>query len=84
MESTPPDNAEQRDAELVQAGTRFGYGYWLQPIVNSNNMDHQSGAENVSLDIGESALPRRGRGRPRVSKPRDESAIEVALLIIIF
>lgn len=73
--------SEERDAETVQAGIHLGYGHWLTPIVNSNDIvpstPKQQG-HRVTVSEFPSLVPqRRGRGRPRVNRVRDESAIEV-------
>jgi hypothetical protein len=70
--------ADLRDDDIVQVGKRFGYGNWLQPIINAN--DQCRTETHVPMDDQvETTQPsrRRGRGRPRVTKLRDESAVEV-------
>jgi hypothetical protein len=67
---------ESSNVAVVQPGRRFGYGAWLQPIITANDR-----SDTVSEDQGELPSPpppqRRGRGRPPVKKPRNDSAIEV-------
>ncbi|KAF2726892.1 hypothetical protein EJ04DRAFT_529884 [Polyplosphaeria fusca] len=57
-----------------QPEIRASYGQWLQPIVESNdvNVAHHDEAVPTTSE----PATRRGRGRPRVHKARDESAIE--------
>jgi hypothetical protein len=64
---------------------------WLHPIVDNTDLDARtvtdrlsSGSENnASLDAN--VVPaRRGRGRPRVNTPRDESAVEVATKLLVW
>jgi len=69
----------ERDFEDHRTGKKFGYGHWLQPMINSNdgptaNEEEQAIAGETSRDP---ASARRGRGRPRVTKPRNDSAVEV-------
>jgi hypothetical protein len=64
--------------EEVLPSRKFGYGNWLQPIINAN--DRSEAATNNAGDTSFSSHPaaqRRGRGRPPIAKPRNESAIEV-------
>jgi hypothetical protein len=68
----------------VRTGKKFGYGHWLQPIIMANDETTPVTAEREDEAEQEDARearhvdpPRRGRGRPRVSKPRNESAVEV-------
>lgn len=64
--------------EVVQPSRKFGYGNWLQPIINAN--DRSESATGDAGDASSSSPPtahRRGRGRPPVAKPRNDSAIEV-------
>jgi hypothetical protein len=72
LEYTPTGTVDQD----VRPGRRFGYGFWLQPIINANDR-----SETVAQDQTEPPSPpppqRRGRGRPPVKRPRDDSAIEV-------
>ncbi|CAO2652176.1 Nn.00g004590.m01.CDS01 [Neocucurbitaria sp. VM-36] len=63
------------DNETVQTGKRFGYGNWLQPIINANDQSSSETAAQIQ-HIQTPASTRRGRGRPRVTKTRNESAIE--------
>lgn len=58
---------------------------WLHPIVDNAELDGSTVTDslssasdnNVALDTN--VVPaRRGRGRPRVNTPRDESAVEVS------
>ncbi|KAH7065655.1 hypothetical protein BKA63DRAFT_161582 [Paraphoma chrysanthemicola] len=80
MNSIRPPFLEGSDDEIVRTGKSFGYGNWLQPIINANDFAGERSEEAprvVPLEsVPPSAPPRRGRGRPRVTKPRDESAIE--------
>ncbi|PSN72457.1 hypothetical protein BS50DRAFT_630486 [Corynespora cassiicola Philippines] len=70
-------SAADSDGEVVRTGMRFGYGHWLQPIVNSNDMRQSSPEMLTEVPRSSESVPqRRGRGRPRVSRARDESAIE--------
>lgn len=80
MERLDPETLGRTDDEVVRAGGRFGYGHWLSPIVNANNMESSSPEAAAPSESGEAAAPRRGRGRPRVNKARDESAIEVIVI----
>ena len=69
----------ERDFEDHRTGKKFGYGHWLQPMINSNdgptpNEEEQAIAVETSRDP---ASARRCRGRPRVTKPRNDSAVEV-------
>jgi hypothetical protein len=77
--SAPYRHNEAENVEETRPGRRFGYGHWLQPIINANDR-----ANIVPEDQGAPASPsppppppRRGRGRPPVKKLRDDSAIEV-------
>jgi hypothetical protein len=76
-ESTPTVSAYE---DVVRPGGGFGYGLW--PIIDRS--------DNISedQDAGKSLSPppplRRGRGRPPVKKPRDDSAIEVNGLLVRF
>tara|TARA_R110002003_G_scaffold1193_1_gene22736 strand:- start:8766 stop:9275 length:510 start_codon:yes stop_codon:yes gene_type:complete len=82
MNSIRPPFLDGSDDEIVQTGKRFGYGNWLQPIINANDAagDRSEQAPTVvPLATTPPHVPaRRGRGRPRVTRPRDESAVEVA------
>lgn len=57
---------------------------WLHPIVDNTELDASNVTDSLSsasennapLDISLTPV-RRGRGRPRVNTPRDESAVEV-------
>lgn len=74
--------AGMSDETIGQTGKRFGYGNWLQPIINANDRsDAQVAGDSVRVDELEqrasTSPPRRGRGRPRVTNLRDASAIEV-------
>ncbi|KAF2820475.1 hypothetical protein CC86DRAFT_386963 [Ophiobolus disseminans] len=62
-----------------RTGRKFGYGNWLQPIINANDtpMPDSEEPETTALEATrDTTPPRRGRGRPRMSKPRNESAVE--------
>jgi hypothetical protein len=65
----------------VRTGKKFGYGHWLQPIIMANDetTSEREGEAEQEDGRGERHVnpPRRGRGRPRVTKPRNESAVEV-------
>jgi hypothetical protein len=73
MDYTPTETVNE---DAVQPGRRFGYGLWLQPIINANDR-----SETVTPDQDAPSSPprpqRRGRGRPPVKRPRNDSAIEV-------
>lgn len=64
------------DEEIVQTGKRFGYGNWLQPIINANETAEVASEAPTMTPVSE-PCGRRGRGRPRVNKTRDQSAAEV-------
>jgi hypothetical protein len=76
MSATNRTTTEIPNADVVPPRGRFGYGAWLQPMINANDR-----SDTVSGDQGELPSPplpqRRGRGRPPVKKPRNDSAIEV-------
>ena len=76
MSPNDPPYASISDDEILQTGKRFGYGTWLQPIINAND---QSSSDTVAQSqLSHTPAPtRRGRGRPRVTKLGNESAIEV-------
>jgi len=68
----------QRDRDMADHGRQYSYGDWLQPIVSTNTLEASSMATPSQDPIADAPVPaRRGRGRPRVNKPRDLSAIEV-------
>ncbi|KAF2439818.1 hypothetical protein P171DRAFT_489617 [Karstenula rhodostoma CBS 690.94] len=77
------------DEAIVHAGYGLGYGnvcsqgQWLHPIADntgldtSNVTDSLSSASDNNASLDADVVPaRRGRGRPRVNTPRDESAVE--------
>lgn len=76
--SAPYRHSEEEEPEFIQPGGRFGYGHWLQPIINTNDRP-----DDVPEELQAPASPpqpqpqRRGRGRPAVTKVRNDSAIEV-------
>lgn len=75
---------ELTTTQSVRSGARFRYGYWLQPMVNANDLAPlNAGADRLSDASAAIVPPRRGRGRPRVERPRDESAIEVLFFFLI-
>ncbi|KAF2027159.1 hypothetical protein EK21DRAFT_115054 [Setomelanomma holmii] len=80
MNSIRPPFLNGSDDEIVQTGKAFGYGNWLQPIINANDATGQvtdEASKVTPLESPSAPVPaRRGRGRPRVARPRDESAIE--------
>ncbi|KAF2635199.1 hypothetical protein P280DRAFT_511308 [Massarina eburnea CBS 473.64] len=71
-----------------QPGKRFGYAYWMQPVLKANDGSAMSGNADVALISSEESVvqqptptpepvpEKRGRGRPRVNKARDETALE--------
>lgn len=70
---------------LGMVGTRnTDISKWLHPIVDNTELDASNVTDSLSsasennapLDIALTPV-RRGRGRPRVNTPRDESAVEV-------
>ncbi|KAF2867508.1 hypothetical protein BDV95DRAFT_610896 [Massariosphaeria phaeospora] len=70
-------DAERSDAETIRGGDTVRYAQWMGPAMDSNDMQiDRSAADATAADSGRLAAPRRGRGRPRVTKPRDNSAIE--------
>lgn len=98
MEPAPTEHLTgdlNKDAEmLLQRGMSLGYGYWLRPFIDDNNVDPtdpdseeaQAGSaeQRQGESTPESAQPeRRRRGRPRVSATRNDSAIEVCLLSLM-
>ena len=72
-----PGSAEASGpGESCQHTVDAGYEQWIEPAVATEE-GHSSGssaAQNLEQPT------RRGRGRPRVSQPRDESALEARLL----
>ncbi|KAF1937937.1 hypothetical protein EJ02DRAFT_437485 [Clathrospora elynae] len=75
MASNDASYAGMSDNEVVRPGRNFGYGNWLQSIIKANDQSGSSTAiENQSVNVH--ASTRRGRGRPRLTKPGDKSAIE--------
>ena len=71
----------QKEREMAEHGRKHAYADWLQPLVSANRLE-MSTVETSSADAsaGSPVPARRGRGRPRVTKPRDPSAIEVSYL----
>jgi len=71
------------DEDMVYAGYGLGYGNWLHPIIGETELVHDTlssasdGTTTLETDAGGTPV-RRGRGRPRVNRPRDESAVEVS------
>ncbi|KAF2464209.1 uncharacterized protein BDR25DRAFT_319289 [Lindgomyces ingoldianus] len=62
---------------MVEQGLEAGYGHWLEPIANVEDPNSNPSSQDPSAASEAGlALERRGRGRPRVSKARDQSAVE--------
>ncbi|KAF1840246.1 uncharacterized protein K460DRAFT_410846 [Cucurbitaria berberidis CBS 394.84] len=75
MSSNSTPYPDIRDDAVVRPGGRFAYGNWLQPIINANDQSvSETAAESQPIDAP--APTRRGRGRPRITKPRNETATE--------
>ncbi|KAF2680474.1 hypothetical protein K458DRAFT_392812 [Lentithecium fluviatile CBS 122367] len=72
-----PVAVSQYDYDKAQFRRRFGYGDWLGPMVSEIDLPASSTeARSPEAVAAESTPARRGRGRPRVNKPRDQSAVE--------
>jgi hypothetical protein len=75
MDFTYDTSAIIGDEVVMRPRRRAAYGHWVPHIIGTND---QSGPETESSQSApELALSGRGRGRPRVNKVRDASAIEV-------
>jgi hypothetical protein len=70
-------SVDMDDEDLNQTGKRFGYTNWLQPIISANDQNESTSDAQEHTPSPPPAPRRRGRGRPPVTKPRNESAIEV-------
>jgi hypothetical protein len=78
MEDINMSLTEAATDKVLLPSRKFGYGNWLQPIINAN--DRSESATCNARDASSSPIPavqRRGRGRPPVARPRNDSAIEV-------
>lgn len=78
MGTASPETTEGGGVAHPPPGSNFGYGNWLQPIINANDRADDTSTNSPSQLSPPPPLPqRRGRGRPPVARPRDSSAIEV-------
>ncbi|KAH7392449.1 hypothetical protein DE146DRAFT_758170 [Phaeosphaeria sp. MPI-PUGE-AT-0046c] len=73
--SAPYRHNQEEEVEEIRPGRRFGYGHWLQPIINANDRA-DSVSEDQCAPVSPSPPQRRGRGRPPVTKAPNDSAIE--------
>jgi hypothetical protein len=67
----------QNARDIAEGGRNVPFGQWLQPIVAANDLGPSSPEASSYTSAPAPASTRRGRGRPRVNKPRDQSTIEV-------
>jgi hypothetical protein len=75
MDSTYDTSAIIGDEVVMRPRRRATYGHWVPHIIDTND---QSGPEIKHSQPAPTLAPSgRGRGRPRVNKVRDASAIEV-------